>query len=132
MLELLAAMMAHTASGPPTPSVVSVVAGTTNSGTCVVGSHIPRTSASYDVTVTLANMDFSTYEVKLYENSVLKQTYTAGPIVYSVTVTGAVEGGTYTPFTVNRTYRADIVNKTTGVVVNSGSGNWTQRYGGCP
>jgi len=133
MLELLAAMMAHTVSGPPSPSIVSVVPASTNAGTCgATGIHIPTHAASYAVTVTVANVDFTLYKVNLYENNVLKATFTSSPLVYNVTVTGNVEDGPVSPFTINRTYRADLVALSGGSVVDSKSGNWTQDYGQCP
>lgn len=131
MLELLLDLMSS-GTGPTGPTVTAVSVASTNAGACTVGIQIPHTNAAYEVTVTVANPDWTNYTLKLYENGVLVKTFTGTPLTYSKTMTGRIEGGV-NAVAANKTYRADMVKNSTSQVVSTvTSAEWTTTYGVCP
>jgi hypothetical protein len=127
----LFAFMHDIAVSALTPQVSSIAAASLQSGSCTVGQTTPAQPAKVRTSWTLANMDTSLYDTKLYENGVLVATPT-GVLLWDKTIAGSVEYGNRAPWFASWTYRLDIVRKSDGqVVATRTSATFAQEYGGC-
>lgn len=131
MIFPLFAFMHDIAVGALTPQVSTIASASLRSGTCTVGHSSPALSAQVRVSWTLANMDTSLYDTKLYENGVLVAT-TTGVLLWDKTINGSVEFGSRAPWIASWAYRLDVVRKSDGqTVASKTAATFNMEYGGC-
>jgi hypothetical protein len=125
---MLAAMDGATASVTPTlstPTVATLAPGMCSGGSVLV-------NASLRVTWTVTNGDAANYEIKVYEDGILKATQGGTSTSYTKTVTGFVEDGFYNAFFADWTYRVDMCRISDSEVVDTKTAaDWEQWYGTC-
>lgn len=129
LLALLAVMNSELAEAYPVTSTPTVA--TTFGGSCD-GSTVSD-PATIRVSWTVTNVDALNFTVTLYENNISKATIPMSQgMHWDKTISGAVVNGPSMPWNANWTYRVDIADNASGVVVSSkSSAAWTQAYGGC-
>lgn len=78
---------------------------------------------------TAVNFNAALHEYRVYQDGILISTQSSSP--YDKQVNGYIEGGFYFPVQFSWLFRVDIVRKSDGIALASGSTTWTKYYGTC-
>lgn len=96
-------------------------------GQCSGGSvSVP---ARVNISWTALNFNAALHEYRVYQDGILLGTTSSSP--YPKVVNGYIEGGFFHPIEFSWLFRVDIVRKSDGVTLASGSTIWTKYYGTC-
>jgi hypothetical protein len=129
MLGLLLMLASVPAPVAPVPSVSSAAVATTFAGACSGGSALP--SAMLTISWTETDMDRDDYRIDVYENGVLFSSDIASNSA-TKTVTGYVQGGSFSIFQSNWTYEVRCIRRVDNALISSAtSAAHVQFYGAC-
>lgn len=127
MFMLLLAM--GNVPGSLAPRVSDVQVESTEAGVCT--NSTVTTPAAFRVSWTITNPNAADYEIRIYENSVFKETLDGDVVQWDRTVSGVIENGPRNSFLKSYQYDVEIARISDGQVVSTARGSISQRYGTC-